>query len=82
MAKPDYTLKIKAREGKYANRIGAAWRNKAGGINIKLDPGIAVVGGEGIDLTLWPFEERQGGGGDYQPRGGGQDPFGDDEMPF
>ena len=38
MAKPDFTLKIKARDGKYATRVGAAWRNKAGGINIKLDP--------------------------------------------
>lgn len=81
MAKPDYTLKVKARDSKYGARVGAAWKNKVGGINIKLDPGIAIVGGEGIDVTLWPFEERQGGGGRSS---GGGNPFddSDDSMPF
>lgn len=73
MAKPDYTLKTKARDSKHATRVGAAWNNAAGGINIKLDPGIALTGGEGVDITLWPYEEYQGGNGGAQGgRGGGQ----------
>lgn len=82
MAKPDYKLKIQTRGSKYGSYVGAAWKNKAGGINIKIEPGIGIIGQEGVDVTLWPNEERQGGGGDFTPRGGGQDPFGDDEMPF
>lgn len=74
MSKPDYVLKVKARDGSYATKIGAAWRTRSGdGINIRLDPGIALVGGEGIDITLWPFEERSERGGG---RGGPRDGYG------
>lgn len=87
MAKPDYTLKIKARDGKYSTRVGAAWTNRAGGINIKLDPGIAIVGGEGIDVTLWPYEERgerNQGGGSSSGYSGGPSQFDEDasDLPF
>ena len=90
MANPDYEVKIKARDGKYGARVGAAWTNKAGGINIRLEPGVSVSTPEGVDLTLWPWREREdsprkadGGGA-----GGGRnapmptDDFGDDQIPF
>lgn len=88
MAKPDYTLKIKARDGGYATRVGAAWRTRSGdGINIRIDPGVSISSIDGVDITLWPYEERRqgggGGGGNYQPRSAGsRDDFGEDEIPF
>ena len=69
--KPDFTVKVKAREGKYATKVGAAWHTRSGGgVNIKLDPGIAIVSMDGVDITLWPFEEREGGGSQGGSRGG------------
>lgn len=93
MANPDYEVKIKAREGKYGVKVGAAWTNKVGGINIRLDPGVSVSTPDGVDLTLWPWREREdaprrgdggGTGGRSGPPGGGfpADDFGDDDIPF
>lgn len=57
--KPDYILKVKAVESKYAARIGAAWKTKTGdGISIKIDPGLAIHGGQGISVTLWPNDSE------------------------
>lgn len=97
MSKPDYELKIKARDSKYGTRVGAAWRTRSGdGINIKVDPGISIASLDGVDITLWPFREREDGertprradGGGTGGRSGGyggggfpEDDFGDD-VPF
>lgn len=91
MSKPDYEVKIKARDGKYGARVGAAWTNKAGGINIRLEAGVSVSTPEGVDLTLWPWREREesprkadgggAGGGRKAPGGFPTDDFGDD-IPF
>lgn len=94
MANPDYEVKIKARDGKYGARVGAAWTNRAGGINIRLEPGVSVSTPEGVDLTLWPWREREDsprkadgggtGGRSRKPDGDAMpvDDFGDDEIPF
>lgn len=74
MSKPDYEVTVKAKGTKYGRKVGAAWVNKAGGINVKLDAGLAVVGGADIDVTLWPPKEW----GDKQPPA---DDF-DDDIPF
>ena len=69
MSKPDYELKIKQRDSKYSTRVGAAWKTRSGdGINIKIDPGVSISSLDGVDVTLWPFRERDDSG----PRGGGQ----------
>jgi len=90
---PDYEVKVGRRvergERSYATRVGVGFKNRAGGINLLLDPGIALVGGEGVQITLWPWEPREGGG----QRGGRDAPHDrfapsieprdfDDEIPF
>lgn len=75
-------------EKTYWTRVGVAWPNKAGGFKIQLDPGIALVGGEDVDVMLWPpYEgERDGRGGGRAPRQNSgadyPDDFGDDSIPF
>lgn len=57
--KPDYILKVKAVEKPYASRVGAAWKTKTGdGISIKIDPGLGILGGQGISVTLWPNDSE------------------------
>jgi hypothetical protein len=91
--RPDFEVKVSKRvpqgEKRYSTRVGSAWRNKAGGINVKLDPGIAVLGGETVDITLWPPYEEDGQRHRSTGSGGGQeltnaikDEFGDDDVPF
>lgn len=95
---PDYRVQIGAAYEQGAERpkgsttIGAAWVNRAGGISVKLNPGLTVILGAGCELTLWPPKDgdrggSSGGGG----RGGGgpgpaieapKDNFGDDDVPF
>jgi hypothetical protein len=57
--RPDYILKTGLRGEKYHVRCGAAWRLKSGGIAIKIDPGIALVSGTDVVVSLWPNEEQQ-----------------------
>lgn len=70
MSKPNYEVVVKAKGTKYGRKVGAAWVNKAGGINVKIDPGLAILGG--ADIALWPPKEW----GDKQPD------FDDDDIPF
>lgn len=87
--RPDFEVKVGRKvergEKSYAKRVGAAFTNSAGGINILLDPGIALVGGEGVQITLWPWPDddgraRQSGG---SPMRAQQDDRGfDDDVPF
>lgn len=66
--RPDYDVVVSQRpeeEGakrNYAN-VGAAWRLDSGAISIRLRPGIAIVGAQGIDIALYPprAEEQQRG---------------------
>lgn len=89
--RPDYEIKIKHKDAKYATRVGAAWRTKDGaGINIRLDPGVSVSTPDGVFLTLWPAESKEerearfngggqrGGATQREPRGGGYEPPPDD----
>lgn len=60
---PDFILKMKAKGKKNRARstIGAAWVNSAGGINIRLDPGVTLTyrDMEDFHLTLWPAEDEE-----------------------
>ena len=50
---PDFRLKVGLRGRRFHKPIGAAWKLKSGGIAIKLDPGLALVGGtDVVDHTL------------------------------
>ncbi len=57
---PQFVLKVGIKGEQYHRRVGAAWRTQNGkGLNIKLDPGIALVGANDISITLWRNEEQQ-----------------------
>jgi hypothetical protein len=57
---PQFVLKVGIKGQQYHRRVGAAWRTKDGkGLNIKLDPGIALVGASDISITLWRNDEQQ-----------------------
>jgi len=57
---PEFVLKVGVKGEQYHRRVGAAWRTKNGkGLNIKLDPGIALVGAHDISITLWRNDEQQ-----------------------
>jgi hypothetical protein len=57
---PEFILKVGLRDSKFKKRCGAAWRTKDGkGLNIKLDPGIALVGANDISITLWKNDDEQ-----------------------
>ena len=56
---PQYILKVGIKGENYHRRVGAAWRTANGqGLNIKLDPGIALVGANDISITLWKNDEQ------------------------
>ena len=58
--KPDYVVKVGLSNGGYARRCGAAWRlSGGGGIAIRIDPGIAIVGAHDVRITLWPSDDAQ-----------------------
>jgi hypothetical protein len=57
--RPDYIVKVGLRGEKFHRRVGAGWKNSAGGLNIKLDPGIALVSGTDVSITIWKNDERQ-----------------------
>lgn len=84
---PDYEVKVGKRvnrgEKSFTRRVGVAFTNNAGGINILIDDGIALVGGEGVQITLWPWEERpnKSGGGKTPPDWDEGSDFNDD-VPF
>lgn len=90
MSKPSHIIKVKHRDKSHGTRVGAAWPTKAGGgLNIVLDPGIAIVSGENIYVTAWPYEERQQGGGGQRGYGhsqraeqGGGTPYDDVDEPI
>lgn len=91
--KPDFDVCVserpESRDAKrfYAN-VGSAWRSDKGDmINIQLRPGVALVGGRNIDITLFPFKPRDSrggssGGGPGPTQGGFADNPGDDDIPF
>lgn len=86
MSKPDFIVTVKHKDSKYGCRVGAVWKSQYG-YSMKLDPGVALVGGPDIYINLNTPRDRDGqggGGGDFTPRGGGPvyDDFKDDEIPF
>lgn len=85
MAKPDYILKVAKRvnagEKSYPTRVGAGFANRAGGISIVLDPGIAIVGGPDVQVTLWPNTEFPAAAGPKTPMTAPTFPE-DDDIPF
>lgn len=84
MSKPSFIVTVKHKDSKFGTRVGAVWKSQYG-YSMKLDPGVALVGGPDIYINLNTPRDRDGqsGGGDFTPRGGGgRDDFGDDEMPF
>ena len=50
--KPDYIVKFPA--GNVWHRLGAAWQNDSGTINVVLDVGVAVTLQPGAKLVLVP----------------------------
>lgn len=56
---PDFKIKVGLRGEKFHKQVGAAWKLKNGGLAIRLDPGIALVGAHDISITLWPAEEQR-----------------------
>ena len=58
--KPDFVLKVGIRGERWHKRVGAAWKTADGaGLNLKLDPGIALIGAHDISITLWPSDEQR-----------------------
>ncbi len=55
---PDYIVKVGLRGEKFHKRVGAAWTLKQGGIAVKIDPGLALVSGTDVLVSLWPSEEK------------------------
>ena len=57
--KPDYSIGAidKTRDLRHPI-IGAAWKNKDGTINIRLDPFIQLCGGPETVITLFPSKDR------------------------
>lgn len=58
--KPDYKVSCmnvvtNARQA----RVGVAWHNEDGTINIKFDPFIQVPAGQDHLIKLWPYEEEK-----------------------
>jgi len=56
---PDYVVKIGLKGEKWHKRCGAGWKIKGNGIAVKIDPGLALVSGTDVVVTLWPNEEQQ-----------------------
>ncbi len=53
--KPDYLLKaMNKTTGEKTGRIGAAWNNEDGSINIVLDLCVQLSGDKDIELRLFP----------------------------
>lgn len=88
---PDYEIKVGRRvergEKSFTTRVGVGFKNRAGGVNLLLDPGIALMGGEEVQITLWPWEPRGERAGREAPpsndwaSSSGPDDFADD-VPF
>jgi hypothetical protein len=60
---PDWDVTIgkrgeKGGEKTFSRKVDAGWTNKAGGINVVLDPGVGISTPEGVSVTLWPFKPR------------------------
>jgi uncharacterized protein (DUF736 family) len=56
---PDFRVKVGLRGQGFHKQIGAAWKLKSGGVSVKLDPGLALVSGTDVVITLWPSEQEQ-----------------------
>jgi hypothetical protein len=57
--KPDYNVMITRQrtsddDKPFNTKIGAGWVNKAGGINVTLNPGLSLVISDRVAITLWP----------------------------
>jgi hypothetical protein len=74
---PDFILKVGLRGEKYHKRCGAAWTIQNGGLSLKIDPGIALVSGTDVLVTLWPFEEQR-----RQPKSPHTLEDDDDQIPY
>ena len=56
--KPDFAVKVGLKGQKYHRKVGAGWSNDKGGIYIKLDPGLALVSGTDVVISLWPPDDK------------------------
>ena len=83
-----YDLKL-GHEGKdgrtYWDKVGAVFKHNSGdGLTIKINPGVALVGGlDGVSLCAFPPQEK--GQRNDAPRGPRQEQaadLGDDQIPF
>lgn len=89
---PDYNVGMQRKRGDdygYSRRIGAAWVNKKGGINVSIDLPLTITDPDEWSIVLWPNDNqgggRQGGGRSTAPANSppaAQDEFGDDDIPF
>lgn len=58
--KPDYRISCMDTEtGAKSGPLGAAWKNADGSIALKLDPGVALVGGPKNAFRLFPTEGEE-----------------------
>ena len=55
---PDFRVKVGLRGERFHKPCSAAWNLRNGGIAIKLDPGLALVSGTDVVITLWPADEQ------------------------
>lgn len=69
---PDYNLGALDRESGLKGKVGAAWKNEDGTINIKLNPFVALR--SGLSLTLFPAD-RDFRRGQTPPGDAFDDPF-------
>jgi hypothetical protein len=85
---PDYRVAVSGRreghEKSVSTYIGAAWTNRAGGIGIRLNPGVQLLLTATTELVLWPNDDQRGGGGQGSRRNDvpPADPFNGDDIPF
>jgi hypothetical protein len=76
--KPDFILHVKVKEtDKTKRRCGVAWKNKAGGISIQLDPCTVISWRDNVFISL--FSEKWSGKRDSEKPGVERD---DTETPF
>ena len=58
--KPDFTVKLPV--GQIWHKLGVAWNNDGGTINVVLDVGVPMSLAPGTKLVLVPPKDEEGGG--------------------